>query len=435
VAASRRVGAIHASTAPIALSDEEQAMLAGEHGEAAAFATRVLARLAPLYGAERLIPVTRAHIDGCIYSGDAGLEYAERLVRMGGRVRVPTSLNVVSLDRTRWRSLGIPAAYADGARRLAEAYLAMGAEPTFTCAPYQTAARPAFGEQIAWSESNAVAFANSVVGARTNRYGDFLDIACAIAGRVPAAGLHLDEPRLATLVVSLEPLSAGLAEREDFYPVLGYLVGALAEDDVPVIDGLDARPDEDRLKALCAAAATSGSVAMLHVVGVTPEAPTLRDALGGRAPRRTVRVGLAELLEARATLTTTSSDRIDVVAFGSPHCSLAECRRIASLVRGQRAHPGVTVFLTTSRAVRDLLARSGDLETLEAFGARVTADTCIVVAPVVPAGARLLMTNSAKYAHYGPGLLDMDAVYGSTEACIASAVAGRVIPDDRGWQA
>jgi predicted aconitase len=418
----------------ITLDAEEQAMLAGEHGEAARFAIRLLTRMAPLYGADRLLPVTRAHIDGCIYSGDAGLEYAELLAGMGGTVRVPTSLNVVSLDRARWRQLGIPAPYADSARRLADAYIAMGATPTFTCAPYQTSARPDFGEQIAWSESNAVAFANSVCGARTNRYGDFLDIACALAGRVPASGLHLNEPRLATTLIELAPLPPGLTERGDFWPVLGYLIGALVTDDVPVVGGLAANPTEDQLKSLCAAAASSGSVALVHLAGITPEAPAVADALGGRTPARIIRAGLPELLEARRSLTTTNRETVDIVAFGSPHCSLAECRHIARLASGHRVASGVTVFITTSRAVRDLLDRSGDLATLEAFGARVVADTCIVVAPpLVPDGAQVLMTDSAKYAHYGPGLLGMDAVYGSTEACIASAMSGRVVRDDTGW--
>jgi hypothetical protein len=421
--------------APIQLDEDEQAMLAGDAGEAARFAMRLLTRLAPLYRAERLLPVSRAHIDGCIYSGDAGLEYAELLSAMGGRVRVPTSLNVVSLDRSAWREIGIPDGYAGNARRIAEAYLAMGAEATFTCAPYQTTARPMFGEQIAWSESNAVAFANSVVGARTNRYGDFLDIACALTGRVPAAGLHLDEPRLATTLLRLEPLSPAVTDRDDFWPILGYYIGSLVGDDVAVLDGLDARPSEDDLKALLAASASGGSVAMLHLAGVTPEAPTAADALGGRPPRRRISISLADLRRTRALLRTAPAGALDLVAFGSPHCSLAEGRAIAALVAGRRAADGVHVYLTTSRAVRDLLDRTGDLEKLEAFGAVVVADTCIVVAPIVPAGARVMMTNSGKYAHYGPGLLGVETVIGTTEECVQSAVAGRILVDDGPWQA
>ena len=408
-------------------------MLRGEAGAAASLAMRILVRMAPLYGADRLLPITKAHIDGCIYEGDAGLAFAERLARLGGRVRVPTSLNVISLDRARWRELGTPTEFAAKAARLGQAYLQMGATPTFTCAPYQTAAAPTFGEQIAWAESNAVAFANSVIGARTNRYGDYLDISCALAGRVPAAGLHLDEPRLGRVLIELCDLPPALTCRDDFYAVLGYLVGTLVDDEVPVITGLDAAPTEDQLKALAAAAASSGSVAMFHIVGITPEAPTLAGAFGGRQPIRRFVVGLDELRQARAALRTAIGERVDAVALGSPHCSLSECRQVAALVMGRRLAPGVQFFLTTSRAVRDLLDRGGELATLAAFGANVTADTCVVVSPLIAPSARVLMTNSAKYAHYGPGILNVDVVFGSTEDCVASAVSGVVTIEDGPW--
>lgn len=419
----------------LTLTDEEQSMLAGEFGDAARLAMRILTRMAPLYGATSLLPVTRAHIDGCIYEGDPGLEFAERLASLGGRVRVPTSLNVVSLDHRHWQQLGLPTEYADKARRLGKAYLDMGAAPTFTCAPYQTAAAPTFGEQIAWSESNAVAFANSVIGARTNRYGDYLDISCALTARVPAAGLHLTENRLGQTLIRLRDIPPPLFTRDDFYPVLGYLLGTLVDDEIAVVAGLDAQPTEDQLKSLAAAAATSGSVALFHLAGITPEAPSTAEAFGGRPPRRTIDVGLDELRRARSELTTSTDDTLDLVAFGSPHCSLAECRTLANLMRGRHAAPGVEVFITTSRAVRDLLERSGELETLLTFGAKVTADTCIVVAPLVRTNARTMMTNSGKYAHYAPGLIGVQAVFASTEDCVASAASGRVIVEDGPWSA
>jgi predicted aconitase len=419
----------------VILTDDEERMLRGDAGPAARLAMRLLVRMAPLYGADRLLPITRAHIDGCIYEGDAGLEFAERLARLEGRVRVPTSLNVISLDRARWRQLGTPAEYATKAARLGQAYLSMGATPTFTCAPYQTTAAPVFGEQIAWAESNAVAYANSVIGARTNRYGDYLDVSCALTGRVPAAGLHLDEARLGTVLIELADVPSALSARDDFYPVLGYLIGTLVDDEVPVISGLAATPAEDQLKAMAAAAASSGSVAMFHIVGITPEAPTLRDALGGREPTRRLSISIHELRGARAALRTATGDRIDVVALGSPHCSLAECRAVAALVSGQRLAPGVQCFVTTSRAVRDLLERGGELATLVDFGATVTADTCIVVSPLIAPSAQVLMTNSAKYAHYGPGILNVDVVFGSTADCIASAITGTVTIEDGPWRA
>jgi len=389
--------------------------------------------MAPLYGADRLLLVTGAHVDGCIYHGPAGLDFAERLAESGDQVAVPTSLNVVSLDRQRWRRLGIPPSFAEPSNRLAAAYLRMGASPTFTCTPYQTGIRPGLGEQVAWAESNAVAFANSVLGARTNRYGDFLDICCALTGRAPAAGLHLDEGRFGRLVLQLGHLPPALVERDDFYPVLGYLTGTLAGDQPVIIDGLQARPTEDQLKALVAAAASSGAVALCHIVGITPEAATLHDALGGRPAGHTRRISIEDLRATRSRLSTTQTGAVDLVAFGSPHCSLEECRHLANLMQSKRASPGVDVFITTSRAVYQILERSALLTTLTDFGAKVTADTCIVVAPLVKPGTKLLMTNSAKYAHYGPGLLGLETVFSSTEACVASAMSGTIVREDGPW--
>jgi cis-L-3-hydroxyproline dehydratase len=419
----------------LALDGYERGMLNGTHGPAVQLAMRILTRMAPLYGASSLLPVTRAHIDGVILTGAAGLDFAERLANLGGQVAVPTSLNVMSMDRERSRELNLETEFTERARRLGQAYIQMGARATFTCAPYQTENTPSFGEQIAWSESNAVAFANSVIGARTNRYGDYLDICCALTGRAPAAGLHLDEPRLATVVVELESIPPDLLPRDDFYPVLGYLLGAVVANEVPVVHGLEFQPSQDQLKAMGAAAASSGEVAMFHIAGITPEATTLAEALGNRRPRRTVPVTIGDLRRTRAALTTTTGSRVDVVAFGSPHCSLAECRVLAALMSGFRASESVEVFVTTSRAVRDILARSGELKVIEDFGARVTADTCIVVAPLVKPTAEVLMTNSAKYAHYGPGLLGVDSIFATTEECVASAIAGHAIRAEGPWAA
>ncbi|MCA9860148.1 MAG: DUF521 domain-containing protein, partial [Thermomicrobiales bacterium] len=209
----------------LVLSEEERGFLDGEADDATALAMRILARMAPLYGADRFIEVTRAHIDGIVYEGNAGLDFAERLAELGGQVRVPTSLNVMSMDRSNWRQLRQDPSYAANARRLGSAYVRMGATPSFTCAPYQSEVAPVFGEQIAWSESNAVAFANSIIGARTNRYGDYLDISCALTGRAPAAGLHLTENRRGTHWFRLTGVPESLQQRDEFYPVLGYLLG------------------------------------------------------------------------------------------------------------------------------------------------------------------------------------------------------------------
>lgn len=415
------------------LDDTERSMLQGDHGAATALAMRILTRMAPLYGADRFIEVTKAHIDGIVYEGNAGLAFAEKLADLGGRVRIPTSLNVMSMDRSNWRQLGQDETFATNARRLGLAYVRMGAVPTFTCAPYQTEAAPVFGEQIAWSESNAVAYANSVIGARSNRYGDYLDISCALAGRVPAAGLHLTENRRGTRWFRLDGIPERLQERDDFFPVLGYLLGQIVSNGIPVVDGLSVVPTSDQLKSLAAAAASSGAIALFHMVGITPEAVTLHDAFQGSPPVEPESVTLGRLRAIRSLLTTTATDRVDVVAFGSPHASLQECLTLAELMDGESALEGMQVYVTTSRGVKEILARNGALEKIEAFGTSVVADTCIAVAPLVRPGARVLMTNSGKYAHYGPGIIGVESIYGSTEECVQAAITGRAEVDDSVW--
>ncbi len=314
--------------------------------------------------------------------------------------------------------------------------------PTFTCAPYQTGFRPAFGQQIAWGESNAIAFANSVLGARTERYPDLLDICAAITGRVPAVGLHLAENRVGQLLIRLVDVPLDLQADDAFYPVLGHLVGKLAGEDIPVIDGLDVRPNEDQLKAICAGAASSGAVALFHVVGVTPEAPTLDAAFGRRAPAATHIVGMPELRAARDELTTATNPSglrdpkgfpLDLVLLGSPHFSLAEFRQLARLLDGPTRHPGVRFLVTTSRIVASLAEQAGLLERLRRFGGQITVDTCPLATPMLPPEIRTLMTNSAKYAYYVPGLLNTQVIYGSLADCVRSAVEGRVVRDETLW--
>ena len=247
---------------------------------------RLVVRAAEATGAERLIDITAAHVDSCLYHGEASLDFVARLADGGARVSVPTTLNVGAVDLLHPElNRGDPSVAARG-RLLMDRYRALGARPTFTCAPYQLDDRPRPGEQVAWGESNAIAFCNSVLGARTNRYGDFLDIAAAITGRVPDAGLHRTDARRATLVLRLaDEIPAALRGSDALAPVLGLVLGRRAGSAVTAIDGLPAEQPEDRLKAIAAAAASSGSVAMFHVVGSTPEAPTLEAATQGGSRR------------------------------------------------------------------------------------------------------------------------------------------------------
>jgi predicted aconitase len=418
----------------VRLDDRDQAMLAGEFGPAKRLALRILVRYGRLGPARELLDISAAHIDSSLYLGDATLDFAERLVDMGARVAVPSTLNVAGVDECGYRHWDVPEEHAAKARRQMLAYHRMGCEPTWTCAPYQTAWRPRFGQQIAWGESNAIVFANSAIGARTERYPDLVDICAALAGRVPAAGLHLAENRAGQLLVRLRGVPERLQRDSSFYPVLGHLLGKIAQDRIPVLEGLEARPEEDQMKALCAAAASSGAVALLHVAGVTPEAPTVREAFQGRAPSAIVDLGLADLRAARSELTTApDSAPRGVVAVGSPHFSAAEFAELAALVRGERRHESVRVLVTSSRAMVERARASGDLAALASFGATVTVDTCVLTTPMLRPGPQSVMTNSAKYAYYGPGLLGRRMIFGSLADCVRSAIAGRVVRDESLW--
>jgi predicted aconitase len=416
------------------LSDRDRAMVNGEGGPAQALAMSILVRMADVYGASELMDISQAHIDSTIYLGDATLEFAERLASLGARVAVPTSLNVSGVDECGWKDWAVSPEWAAKAARQMLAYEKMGAVPTWTCAPYQTHMRPAFGQQIAWGESNAIAFANSVIGARTERYPDLLDICCAITGRVPAVGLHLTENRGGQMLLRLAGVPLALQQDDQFFAVLGHLVGKLAGDRIPVIDGVAVSPAEDQLKAFAAAAASSGRVALFHMVGVTPEAPTLDAAFHRRAPEQTIEITVADLRAARGELTTADGRELDMVILGSPHFSLAEFSQLAPLVAGQRAHPRVKFLVTSSRLMKERAQETGVLEPIVAFGAQITLDTCILASPMLPPEIKTLMTNSAKYAYYAPSLLNTRVTFGSLADCVRSAIEGRVVRDESLWQ-
>jgi predicted aconitase len=416
------------------LSDYDRALLAGDRGPAARMAMSILTRMGDIQGARELLDISQAHIDSTIYMGEAGLEFAERLAGLGARVAVPSSLNVSGLDECHWREWPVPENWAAKAQRQMRAYQSMGCVPTWTCTPYQTSFAPKFGQQIAWGESNAIVFANSVIGARTERYPDFLDICAAITGRVPAVGLHLTENRAGQLLIRLVDVLRAVQQDDSFYPVLGILIGRLAGHRIPVIEGLEVRPTEDQLKALGAAAASSGAVALFHIVGVTPEAPTLAEAFQNREPIEQHAVTLPELRDVRRELTTSVGGALDLVVLGSPHFSLAEFRQLAPLVAGHRRHPGVQFLVTTSRNASAAACEAGVLAPIEAFGARLTVDTCILATPMLPKSVKVLMTNSAKYAYYAPGLLATQVVFGSMADCVRSAMEGRVARDESLWQ-
>ena len=425
----------------LSLSPWEADLLAGEEGPAVALAMGIVVRMGEILGARELVEIASSHIDGCLYHGDGGVEFAERLVDLGGAVAVPATLNVGALDLlnpARVRSQGHK---REMALRLMRAYQALGCSPTWTCAPYQAGHRPALGEHVAWGESNAVAFANSVLGARTNRYGDFMDICCAIAGRAPRTGLHLGERRRATVVVDTSAIDPELKRRDVFYPVLGTWLGATVDDRVAAVTGLPETVTEDQLKAMGAAAASSGAVGLFHVEGVTPEAPNLEAALGGASPGSTspgstlpatvIALRPSALRTSRDTLSTAAAGRIDAVAVGSPHFSIEEFRRLDALLPA--APFAIPFYVCTGRSEYRRLEASGRLSRFLDAGVEIVVDTCVVVTPILPPRDGVLMTNSGKFAHYTPANTGYGVVYGSLEDCVRSAIRARVIRDESLW--
>ncbi len=403
------------------LTGEERSLLAGEGTEAERLSMQILVAVATAAGAPRLRPVTRAHIDSCLYHGRSGLDFARLLLAGGGRVRVPTTLNVSSLDLLHPDLYRGDPATAREAREMMDAYVAMGCRPTWTCAPYQLPDRPAFGEHVAWAESNAIVFANSVLGARTDRYGDFIDIAAAIVGKVPDAGLHRPEGRKATLVVDVSEVSASVAGRDDFPPLLGHIVGRAAGSGVPAIVGVERPFTEDDLKALGAAAASSGGVGLFHLVGVTPEASTLDDVVGTPGVERLL-VGDDDIVGARRELSGGSPGRVDAVSVGTPHASATEIGTVAELLGSRRVR--IPFYLSTGR---DVLEGVPDVaERLEAAGVTLVVDTCTYITPILDPEVRVVMTNSAKWAYYAPGNLGVEVVFATLAECVESAVAGRI---------
>jgi predicted aconitase len=319
------------------------------------------------------------------------------------------------------------AAQAPG-RRLMRAHEALGCRPSFTCAPYQSLSRPRFGDQIAWGESNAIVFANSVIGARTNRYGDFIDLTCAMTGRAPAWGLHLEENRRAEVLFRLSGFPASLAAGDAHFVGVGLVVGANAGERVAAIEGLPPPRDEDQLKAFGAAAASSGATALFHAVGISPEAPTLADALHGGAPARVETITPADVKDALQRLSAVADGApIVAVCLGTPHFSASEWVRLFDLLEAIEPRRGVPIYVSTGRET--LLALDPDRlrRAEERCGLVAVVDTCTYVTAILRDLNGAAMTNSGKWAYYAPANIGATVAFGELADCVASAAAGKVV--------
>ncbi len=374
------------------LTSEEQALLNGDSGDAAQKAMQILETLGRIYGAERMIPIRSVQIAGVSYAnlGEAGLEWLSEMAEGGGRAQVLTTLNPAGMDIENYRALGISEDFAEKQRRVLSAFEAMGVVTTCSCTPYLFGNLPCFGEHIAWAESSAVCYANSVLGARTNREGGPSALAAALTGCTPAYGYHLDDNRQPTLHVHVD---ADIRDNPDF-GALGKVIGDRIQSEssgrVPTITGI---PDAslENLKSFCASIATYGGVALFHIPGITPEADCYE------MPDERFHVSQHDLDSGKASLTNADAEEVDFVSLGCPHLSLREIQRVAELLEGKRVIK--EFWITTSRPVKGMADRMGYTAVIEAAGAKFATDTCCVVAPI-EGRFHAMATDSAKACYY-----------------------------------
>jgi predicted aconitase len=416
------------------LTDEEKSILDGKQGEAARIALSVLVDLGELFGAEEMMTVSQVHIDATLYMVDAGLEFAEKMADLGGEVAVPTSLNPSSIDLQRWKAYRVPPEVLSKHKRLEKAYLKMRATPTWTCTPYQQGIIPRFGEQIAWGESNAIAYANSIIGARTNRYADLMDICAAIIGKVPKFGLHLTENRKAKMLIRLKDITTPMFEYEAIYPLLGYLFGEMAGDQVAAITGIPQNVKIDSLKGFSAAAASSGAVGLFHMVGITPEAQTLEMCLHGNKPKNVYDITPKLIKKAEDRLWTVKRDTVDLIVTGCPHYSPSEFITLAQLTKGKKVHSSVIFWVFTNRSVYAWIKDNGILADLTDAGLVVFTDGCPLQYPKETWHFTAAMTDSAKFANYCYSQSGLDAAYASIKDCVETAVRGKICRRESPWR-
>ncbi len=407
------------------LTPEQQNILDGNEGPARKLAMEILVKVGEGFGAERLIPIQSVHLVLHAYKSafDAGVEAAERIADMGGRFTVATTIDPYGMDAEDWEGAKTPKEYAVMQKRLEAAVNRLGVIPVWTCTPYYGFNMPKFGENVAWSESSAVAFANTVLGARTNRQSAIVDICCGILGLAPEVGLHLAAERRGQVLIELKmdkPLQAWE------YPALGFRLGQLLGNRIGVVVGMIGTPETEELKALCAAAAASGSVALLHIVGITPEARTLEEAFGGNHPEQTITFTKKDLLETREKMNTHKGKNVDIVALGCPHYTINEIITVQKLLNGRKISDNVALWIYANSAAIALAEKMGIRKELESLGVTIRAETCMIISPIAEWGFKVMMTDSGKCVHYGPMECGTEMVFGSVEECVESAVRGHV---------
>ena len=400
------------------LTDTEKRMRDAEMGEPVRTAMEILMALGEIYGAEKLIPIQSAHVAGLSLKshGLAGTGWAEDMANRGARVCIPTTMNVIGVDRS--RDLHLPQAWVKDQLRIEAAYERMGCLGISSCVPYYFGFVPRFQEHIAWAESSAVVFTNSVLGARDNREAGPSALASGLTGRTPLYGLHLEENRRGDVLIKVSVPLTNLAD----YGALGSYVGRIIGNRVPVFEKFQ-EPSIEDLVYLGAGLASSGGVAMFHAVGVTPEAPTIESAFKGKK-YEVLEITAKELEEGKQKLTSAKDRKADYVAIGCPHCSLNQLKELATLLQGRRVNKETTLWVHTNVAIKSLAKQLGYVQVIEDAGAVVTQDLCTILGNPEALGFKTLATNSPKMAFYAPGSNGLDVWYGSVEQCIETALHG-----------
>ncbi len=386
------------------LTKEEQEMHEGKHGNAVKKSMGILYALGNIFGAKRMVPVTSVQVSGVSYAnlGDAGLEYLSELAK-DGKVRVKTTLNPAGMDMENWKALGISPEFAEKQGKVIDAFAKMGIETTCTCTPYFVGNRPKKGDKISWGESNAVTFANSVLGAYTNKEGGPSALAAALTGRTPEYGLLLDENRQAQIQAQVK----AKMENETDFGALGYLLGKKVGKKIPLIKGIE-KASEDQLKSLCAALPTYGGSPIFHMEGITPNET--------KEPEEKTEFSQEDFDKAKKDMN--DECEADFVLLGCPHCSLEEIEKIAKLLEGKKVKKEFWVAL--ARPLKKPAEEKGWIKTIEAAGAKIACDTCHVVAPL-KGRFKCVATNSAKGVFYGRGKNDFKMKLMTLEECIEEA--------------
>jgi len=410
------------------LTDREKRMLDGHLGTGPQNAMRLLVTLGEIYGAERMIPVSSCHVGGRSYliSGEENIEWMTDLLEGGARFQVFTSTNPCSADLEQWDRMGLPEDLICNQKRVDLLYLKMGAVPLGSCLPYQLGNLPLPGTHFAWGGSAGATFVNSVYGARGNREGSPSVVAAAIAGVTPEFGLHVKENRYGKVLVDLSGLDPSALSLTEF-SAIGSYIGRTLLDKTPVIVGLPSTMTQDQIRFLISPMPTAGAISLVHLVGITPEAPSAETALGNRKPEDKISVGWKELRSSYEKLTTTQKAEVDLVCFGCPHCSIPQIREIASLLDGKKVHSNTRLWVATSGHVKNMARQMGYVEIIERAGGLVTTDLC--VAPGAPfhlvKGVKTVATNTARGAYFIPGACNIEVIFGDTGDCVQAAVSGK----------